>query len=453
MGEMTLPIGPERFWFLVALVAVAVLSFVIWRQFDKQERSGIKFKAAFGADAVPDALFVLLVSAWTVLTLFLFGGVLATIWMILQQVVQDTGSRAPLIQLAALTATLSAAIALPFTAIRLRLTLQQTDTAKAALFNQKITEAAADLHAQRQVSQKVAARKWETLWEDDVVRRNAAIDRLEGLVREEPQEAARVSRLLSVYVRELSDEIPAQPTPDTEDVGAIKAWAHALEIPRSDMQNAVQVLGRLANIEGVDPDTLEIDLRKANLQAMALSSLTFEKAKFEGVALQGANLSGAELQGAFLFHTLLQGSNLSITQLQEAIFYEAQLQGADLAWANLQETKLYRAQLQGAVLAMVKLQKANLFEVQLQGADLSQAAFNSSTQLISASFAGASIGLVDLSKLPQITDHLDDLFGDGSTKLPPGVPWPVHWPKEKLDDKTFRNQWHAWAATKGIDIP
>jgi hypothetical protein len=34
-------------------------------------------------------------------------------------------------------------------------------------------------------------------WEDDVVRRNAAIDRLEGLVRERPEEAERVARLLS----------------------------------------------------------------------------------------------------------------------------------------------------------------------------------------------------------------------------------------------------------------
>ncbi|GAA6178629.1 hypothetical protein NBRC116594_00670 [Shimia sp. NS0008-38b] len=456
----TLPIEPQVFWLCVTLAGIVVLSGLIYAVLptsrEDADAKNVNVRKALGAQDMPEALFFLLVLLWMVLALCLFAGLVVTIGMIGHQLFfadDFTANRFPLIQLAALTATLGATVALPFTVIRLKLTQDQTHTAKASLFNQKITEAAADLHAQRQISKKVGVRKWETLWEDDIVRRNAAIDRLEGLVREEPQEAARVSRLLSVYVRELSDEIPAQPTPDTEDVETLKDWAHKLTIPRSDMQNAVQVLGRLATITDVDTSTLSIDLRKANLQAMDLSGLSFDKAQLTNAKLQGANLMGAELQEAHLISAELQGANLWGAKLQGADLVGAELQGADLISAELQGADLISAELQGADLNSAELRGAYLVGAELQGADLNSAKLDISTNLTDAFFAGASVRFVDFTDIPQIAIHIDAVFGDGTTKLPEDVRRPATWPNEKLNEIDYDTQWRAFAARKGVESP
>ncbi|MFY0619197.1 pentapeptide repeat-containing protein [Shimia sp.] len=424
----TLPIEPQVFWLCVTLAGIVVLSGLIYAVLptsrEDADAKKVNVQKALGAQDMPEALFFLLVLFWLVLALCLFTGVIVSVGMIAQQLFEGTDdetARLPLIQLAALTATLGATVALPFTVIRLKLTQEQTRTANASLFNQKITEAAADLHAQRQVTKEFDGKR-ETVWEDDIVRRNAAIDRLEGLVREEPQEAARVSRLLSVYVRELSDEIPAQPTPDTEDVKALRDWANKLTIPRSDMQNAVQVLGRLATITDVDTSTLSIDLRKANLQAMDLFGLSFDRAQ----------LSNARLQGVYLRY--------------------AELQGADLRNADLQGADLWDAELQGANLSGAKLQGASLNSAELQGADLWRAELDVSTNLTAALFAGASVRFVDFLDVPQIDDHIDAVFGDGTTKLPEDVKRPATWPNEKLNEIDYNAQWRAFAARKGVEI-
>ncbi len=471
MYEITLPVTREVFWLLATLVGIIAFSFVIYAALPRQEGRDdeVNLKEVLGAKQLSDPLFALLVILWIVLAMCLFGGLVATIGKIAQLVivgvetVEDKGARFPLIQLAALTATLGATVALPFTVIRLRLTHEQTATATASLFNQKITEAAADLHAQRQVSKKVGVRKWETLWEDDIVRRNAAIDRLEGLVREEPQEAARVSRLLSVYVRELSDEIPAQPAPDTEEVKQLQEWARQLSIPRSDMQNAAQVLGRLAKIEGVKAATLAIDLRNTNLQAMDLSGLSYREALLSGAKLQRAKLTGAKLQGAILSYAELQQAHLGSSEMSGANLWDANLQGAFLADAELQGASLIRAKLQGTLLVgtnlqgidltSAELQGANLTIAELQGANLWNISLDASTNLTHSVLSGASARYVDFSAIPEIANHVDDLFGDDTTKLPKDITRPETWPRDNLSQKDYTAQWRAFAASKGVDIP
>lgn len=216
-----------------------------------------------------------------------------------------------LAQIAGLTAVLGAVVALPFTVIRLRLSHRQSQIAQAALFNTKITEAAADLHAMRQVSKEVGE-KWETVWEDDITRRNAAIDRLEGLVRENPSEAGRVSRLLSFYIRELSRRLPAKEVilSDNPEVGGIP-----IHPVRTDMQAAAQVLGRLNSKFDLPP----IDLREANLQGFDLGGLDFQnarldRARLEWCNLEKANLSFAGLKGASLVFSNLYETNLSFVK-------------------------------------------------------------------------------------------------------------------------------------------
>ena len=232
--------------------------------------------------------------------------------------------------LLSLLAAIGALVGLVFGLIRLFAVERQTKAQEEknrlegeALFNDKMTAATTDLYSRRQTG--------DSAWQDDVPRRNSAIDRLEGLVHERPDQAPRVARLLSVYLRELSgaDEVPAQTHPyirahalmypmdggtplsaeeaaqklnvTAEDISlaALQTWADALK-PRSDMENAAQTLGRLRAIAGVDADAVTIDLRAANLQGIDFEGGNFNRARLEGAQLQGAKLRQAQMQGANL---------------------------------------------------------------------------------------------------------------------------------------------------------
>ena len=61
--------------------------------------------------------------------------------------------------------------------------------------------ATADLSARRQITINKS-----DVWQDDLLKRNAAIDTLEGLARENPGATGRITRMLSVYVREMTRE-------------------------------------------------------------------------------------------------------------------------------------------------------------------------------------------------------------------------------------------------------
>ena len=174
----------------------------------------------------------------------------------------------------------------------------------------KINAATEELAARKQVTRVVKNAASEevvlTEWTDDLVRRAAAIDRLEGLAAEQPDEAMRIARLLCVYVKELSREHPAEEVPEDATPDELREWAHGLHVKRSDMERAVQSLSRInaqvrERAEG-DPPVV-IELEHANLQAFQLM----------GLNLQGANLSEASMQGA----KLLRGLELEFLTLKD----------------------------------------------------------------------------------------------------------------------------------------
>jgi hypothetical protein len=383
-------------------------------------------------------VFVLGALVWGLLAALLFFGLVGLIWTVLGEQLIAPDARAEqwafrfrLAQMLALTTVLGAVVALPITLTRLRLAREENETAKEALFNQKITEAAADLYAQRQVTRRYADGRLRDEWEDDVVRRNAAIDRLEGLVHtERPEEAERVARLLSTYVRELSREHPPKPVPQTEDVGEIRRWARSLRPARSDMENAAQVLGRLAQVNDSEIARRAIDLRGANLQGFDL----------KGAQLPGARLGRAQLQGAGLLRAQLQGAFLGGAQLQGAGLDGAQLQGAVLGEAHLQGTRLDGAQLQGAFLVGAKLQGAGLFWVEMD--DL--------TSLTAATLRGAGVRDVGEIGIAKLQPFWEEIFADGSVPVP-RENRPAHWAREKLDWDDFLDAWHAWQRSIGMD--
>ncbi|MFT5060039.1 MAG: hypothetical protein ACI95S_000581 [Dinoroseobacter sp.] len=266
---------------------------------------------------------------------------------------------------------------------------RQADLQDEALFNDKINAAAEDLAARRQVTRPTFTTKDEendkkqesilTEWEDDMVTRAAAIDRLEGLARERPLEVPRIAALLSVYARELSKQKGLTPKDhwipkDGASIPALREWARRLKPIRSDMEKAVQTLGRLREIEG--QDDLSIDLREANLQGFDLQGLNFDTARMSSARMEGANLD------------------------------DTQIQGADLSWA----------QMQGSYLR----------EAKMHGADLFIAQIDQSTLVSESTFSGAGVALSDWSSANLSPSHVAVMFGDASVKLPFDNPewWP-----------------------------
>jgi len=411
----------------------------------------------------------------------------------------------------AMLAAIGAIFTLVFAYIRSFATERQTRATEESLFNDKINAAADDLHARRQVTKSPDEKDnhWD-YWQDDIVRRNAAIDRLEGLAIERPDIAPRIARMLSIYVRELSAEnlpqvvpkretprvVPKEPSPQN-----LTNWMGRLSAIRSDMENAAQTLGRLPKIDGVESAKVDVDLRRANLQGFALHGLTFDQAQMQGAEMQSAylhkakmkgadlleakmqradlrkaqmqgaslswtqmqeaDLSGTQMQGAVLIRAQMQkaslggaqmqGAVLSGAQMQRAVLSGAQMQRASLSGAQMQNANLMGAQMQGAILSKAQMQGASLNGAKLQGAVLSEAQMDSATSLREAIFSGAALREVDYSDVSISQAQVDELFYDGSVTFAEGI---TRAPgrDEVLGWGDFRKQWRAWQREKRYEV-
>ena len=397
---VTLPISPETFWGLLALAAallamIAIFGLLSGIKPDAEDTPFTRLRARLGMAGLPQGIFALGMILWGLIFAVLALGLL---WTVISAAFHaparteeaQTTLRFVLISLTALTATLGAVVAFPVTLIRIALTRKQTETALEALFNDKINAAAEGLAARRQVTRVIHEGKANetilTEWQDDLVTRASAIDRLEGLAKERPDTAARVARMLSIYVRELSREYPAQEPPQSATPSDLREWAQKLEPIRPDMEKAAQSLGRLQRIDGHDITQGDTDLRQANLQGFDLKVLNFEKALFQGAEMQGADLSGAEMRGAF-------------------------------HW-----------------------------DVEMQGADLNYAEMDARTDLTAATLRGAAVRSVDDTTMAQLQDHWGDIFADGTVPVQDGAR-PDHWADDDLNWTDFHTRWRAWQDT------
>jgi hypothetical protein len=300
----------------------------------------------------------------------MFGGALITAFgVLLHTLGQMSSSDGPGPNLGA-GALIAAMLGAPFviwgTVIKHK-TLALSET---SLFNDKVNAAVAALHSRRQVTREITVSgetKVLTEWQDDIVQRSGAIDRLEGLMRERPSEAPRIVNMLSVYVRELSreagedafskpireHEAPDAPTlsPDVVPPQAVTRSA-ALRPFRADVEKAVQTLGRVIKFPNVDEEGIVLDLRGMDGRGFDLTGLTFKYAK------------------------------LGKARLEETVFDRAFLGGVEM---------------------------------------------DSSTDLTSASLRGAALRYVDLTNVKISQNQLDQMFGDGSVKpLRKGLEWPPH---------------------------
>ncbi|MDQ2089182.1 hypothetical protein NO357_04615 [Marimonas arenosa] len=108
---------------------------------------------------------------------------------------------------------LAARFCVSFVIWRSYVAVKQARIQDESLFNDKINAASSDLAARWQVTRTFTDENGNetvvTEWQDGLVTRAAAIDRLQGPAHARSDETPRIARMLSVCVREISREFPA----------------------------------------------------------------------------------------------------------------------------------------------------------------------------------------------------------------------------------------------------
>ena len=381
-------------------------------------------RAKLWAEGLPRPIFTIALLFWLAVFLSLFVGLLHLIWTVLLVGFEEEAKefRFLLAKITALTAVLGAVVALPFTVIRLRITAEQNRHAEDSLFNDKLNAAIADLHAQRQVTILEDGRRID-VWQDDVVRRNGAIDRLEALAKENTEFAQRIANMLSVYLKELTREYPAKTPPSDIDHDGLYSWYLFLDVARPDMEKAAQTMGRLQLLCGSKHEKLHIDLSGVNLQAFDLQSLNFQDADF--------SFSDASR------------AKFTATNLSKSRFTGACLRSSSFVVANMKSTTLGFTSLEDA---------------EFTGADLTEAKFGSNKHLGSATFLHATttrIGMneIDLGNATLKQEQLEAMFGDTTVQIPQDLDRPAKWPNRDLEWAEFDAEYARYLTNPDAYIP
>lgn len=213
---------------------------------------------------------------------------------------------------------LAALLSAPFVVWRSVVAAKLAHIADEALFNDKINSAAKDLTARKEVTRVVTQDGKEVVlkeWNDDLVTRAAAMDRLEGLADERKEAAPRIVRLLAAYVR---GHFPRKNLDITEPPFTSKS-------PRMDMQKAIDTIGRVhKHAVEVDTSRWRIDLKGCDFDGVSFQggffwAADFSNCRFELSSLNDANFDGCLFQGSLLNFADFRRSNLTGVRFDRAI--------------------------------------------------------------------------------------------------------------------------------------
>lgn len=429
------PVTPQD-WLILGLLALTASSTLIAALLPRTSALADpldQLRTALGLSTLPRLVVLAGSLLWGTLLVVLVGSLIWTLFDIRHHLAptEDRAEalRGLLVTLTAMTATLGAVVAFPVTLTRIRQSQKANDLTDERLFNDKLNEASKNLAAWRDVTTVLGTgddRKTITTREPDLITRAAAIDRLYGLVEERPSEANRIASLLSLYVREhtvkVGDKEPDVP-PEEPPAGAtpfeLRNWAGTLKPKRSDIQHAVQTLGKFRDIKGASLSATAIDLAKANLQGMDLPDLNFGESQWRQSHLQGAKLVRSNFRGAN--------------------FLGAHLEGAILIATDIRNTEMDLAKLSGA----------RFFATDARGTIFDDVVLDELTTTRLNSFVGASFKYTDLTSLRRQSDFVEVTFGDGTNEA---SPWPEHWPREELSKTDFIRAWREWVAKNHPEV-
>ncbi|WP_172295897.1 pentapeptide repeat-containing protein [Pseudoruegeria sp. HB172150] len=239
---------------------------------------------------------------------------------------------------------------------------------------------------------------------------------------------------------------------DEVSVSALRDWTRSLTPIRSDLEKAVQTLGRLKLIDGIVPDDIPIDLSSANLQGFDLFEANLQKANLRGARMEGADLFEARMEGADLGGARMEWASLREARMKGADLSGAQMERADLSGAQMEGAYLFEARMEGADLRGARMEAAYLGEARMEGANLSGARMDAATFFKPATLRGAGLKVVDFSDVTMDPQIMAEAFGDATVKLPEGVSLHPDSPTDRdLDWNEFYTQWRAWQREHGYD--
>jgi uncharacterized protein YjbI with pentapeptide repeats len=400
-----------------------------------------------------------------------------------------------------LLTALGGIIGTPLALIRVHTTERQTITgekqsklAADALFNGIMKVATDDLNASYQTTIDNFDGSLADVWKDDILRRIDAISRLEKLAEDYVEEAPRIVQILCVYVKELTRDYPAETPSEDAKPSQLKKWARELTVKRSDMEYAVQALGRIHTKTSLAPQTLRMDLSGANLQAMNLNLSHYSHASFSGSALDGAtmvfakaphaNFDSASLVGVETFQTNLSYCNFDDANLssilgnqanfQNASFFKTDLTAATFATANFRKAEFSGAKLDYTNLYSADFKDAYITSSSLSGAQITHTMFDS-TNLENVLHSGDAHGTYPATVFTQVqtllvkpfcafrsirlsssqisNEILNDCFADGSVILSESLIRPSTWPEHVLTNAEFDKEWKRFKKDPGAYVP
>lgn len=237
-----------------------------------------------------------------------------------------------------------------------------------------------------------------------------------------------------------------------------------------------------------DADLAAAVLDGAQLLDLDISRASFSGAQMNGVKLttnhaSGAEFRNADLIGAELFLSGAGPVDLRGTDLRDATLYdtgEPTPISADFSPTYERVTRLDRLELGGAriwwSLFDFSIEPVTLNGLNLIGVVPKNYGFDTSP----ASFVGTAFRSVDFSKLPDDyrvielpdgdatflpppsdDDHVAELwaavlegsFGDATVTLPPGVPLPCYWSRDRLTEAEFYGSWRSVIEVTGGTWP
>ena len=141
-----LRLEPHLLWPLLALGGFAFVLLPLLLMADKTQEFTFGLREKLGLSTLWQPLFMLTFLLWLLVFAALVFGLLLQLWELIwflapESTIKQTEARFALVRLTAMTATLGAVVALPFTLVKVNLTREANETAVQGLVTDRINKA------------------------------------------------------------------------------------------------------------------------------------------------------------------------------------------------------------------------------------------------------------------------------------------------------------------------
>lgn len=352
---------------IASIIVISISVFFMWRKNPKPSPLMQAFYAGICA----------FIPIWFII-LFEILGLLHTASTTLDFKTADENLRWNVLAIVGLISVLGATISIPVALIRIFISDRMATSSEQGLITDRFNAAVKLLGSDK--TKKTADTETTV---PNIELRLGGLYALERIAKDSLRDHISIMEVICAYIRENAPNLP-----DDDDYKVTLP-------PRVDIQAALTILAR----------------RSKTQRDHELADKTAPYA----LDLQNCYLVRAELKNAKFNHALLNYTYLT---------------SADLTGANLTRAKLNAVDLNGAKLNEAKLNGTNLTGADLTGAYLTGAKINEDTIFIACSCKNIAVKDVDFTKCADLVqEQLDQMLGDGSTKIPEHLSRPDHWPK------------------------